>query len=127
MYQVPTPIWNEIAASQPIKHRPWKAIFPLKAEPMMERLNALETRIDAKAKDARVTRGYLLTAPLLMENVAISRFVEAQQAQNLRAALPELTTISEAVDLATKEFSLMPSQQMKLRQLLQQAYNSPPN
>lgn len=121
MYQVPTPIWNEIAATQPLLHQPWKRLFALKSEEQLQALAVLEKEIDAKAGDARVTRGYLLTAPLLLENRAISRFVETQQAPSLRAGLPELTTISEAVDLATEEFSLMPSQQSKLRQLLTEA------
>lgn len=127
MYQVPTPIWNEIASAEKLKHQPWKRLFALKGEAMLEALNQLETEIDNQAKDAKVTRAYLLTAPLLMENVAISHFVETQQAPGLRAGLPELTTTREAVDLATQEYSLLPSQQNKLQQLLTQALNSPAN
>lgn len=124
MYQVPTPIWNAIAAAQPLQHQPWKRLFALKTEEQLSALNELESEIDAKAKDVRVTRAYLLTAPLLMENKAISRFVETQRAHSLRAGLPELTTIHEAVDLATAEYNLMPSQQQKLRSLLTEALSA---
>lgn len=124
MYQAPTSIWNEIAATQSIKHQPWKRLFPMSSDRLLPELEAIESRLEREGADARVVRGFLLTAPLLMETVAISRYLEASGSISLRSSLPELTTISEAVDLATQEFRLSRPQQVKLRDLLTKAHQS---
>jgi hypothetical protein len=85
---------------------------------LTEALAKLESDLEVKGADAAVCRGYVLVAPLLRENVAISRFLEAQQSPDLRSCLPELTSINEAVALATQEYRLKPSQQTQLADLL---------
>ena len=127
MYQAPTPIWNEIAATQTLKHRPWRDLFPLKTELMLEALSRVENQLSTQGADSRAIRGYVLTAPLLMENVAISKWIAQTEASSLRSSLPELTSIPEAVALATEEFRLLPSQGQKLAALLAEAYNSSEN
>ena len=122
MHNLPTPIWNEIAKTQTLRHARWRKLFAAEGMDFLTLVDELEKEIDAKAKDSRVTRGYCLVAPLLQENVAISRYVEAKRAPSLRGSLPELTTISEAVDLATQEFQLTPGQRQTLRSLLESAY-----
>lgn len=124
MYQVPTSIWNEIAQTQPIKHQPWARLFPLSSDKLLPELAKLEQKLERGVADARVVRAYLLTAPLLTETVAISRYLEASGSNSLRSSLPELTSISEAVDLATAEFRLNPKQQAQLRQLLTKAHQN---
>lgn len=123
MHQVPTPIWNEIAATQKLRHPEMAELFKAEGVAFLGKVDAMEKRIDLQAKDSRVTRAYTLVAPLLFETAAISRFVETQKAPSLRAGLPELTTISEAVDLATQEFQLKAGQQASLRALLRAGYS----
>lgn len=124
MYQVPTSIWNEIAKTQKILHQPWARLFPLPSDKLLPELAKIEQKLDRDGADARVVRAYLLTAPLLTETVAISRFVEASLSNSLRSCLPELTAISEAVALATAEYRLSPKQQAQLRQLLTKAHQN---
>lgn len=121
MYQAAPAIWNEIAETQKVKADPWKRLFRQPADRMLAELNAMESRLEAVGASARVVRAYLLTAPLLTENLAISTYLAERQSVTLREALPELTTIREAVDLATAEFRLTAREQTHLRTLLQRA------
>lgn len=126
MYQVPTPVWNAIAKTQVIKHQPWMTLFSLKADQQLPALADLENQLSDQKADSRTIRAYLLVAPLLLENVAISKYLQATNQPGLRGSMPELTTIREAVALATTEFNLTPTQQAKLHQLLTEAYKTPP-
>lgn len=116
MYQAPTPIWNEIARTQRLATKRWPPLF--KATDLPTALAPLEAELEAKGADARTIRAYLLVAPLLEENVAISSYLERRGRPDLRSSLPELVTINEALTLASAEFRLKPSQQAKLRELL---------
>ena len=70
--------------------------------------------------DPAVHRAFLLVAPLLAENEAISAYLQEADRPDLRSALPEVTSINEAVILATMEYRLSPSQQALLTRLLTQ-------
>jgi len=67
-----------------------------------------------------VAMGYQLTAPLLMENRAISRYVMDEGDLNVRRELPELLSVSEAVCLAAREHMLTEEQQMTLALMLEE-------
>lgn len=116
MYETPTPVWNQIAATQEMSSEMWRKLF--QAEDLVKALKPLESELEALGADARTTRAYLLVAPLLFENLAISRFVEKEGRQSLRSSMPELATVREATALASQEFSLTPGQQDRLRGLL---------
>lgn len=118
MYQVPAPIWNQIAQTQPVGSAYWLSLMEKDQQQLTEALAKLESDLERKGADAAVTRSYLLVAPLLRETVAISRYVDAQASPELRSCLPEVTSINEAVALATQEFRLKPSQQTRLAELL---------
>ena len=75
---------------------------------------------EAKAKaPERAAMAFATVMPLLLENRAISRFVVKTQRPDLRSALPEVTTPSEAVALASTEFNLTSQEQSALLNLLQ--------
>jgi hypothetical protein len=78
--------------------------------------------VDALPVGGRVKRAFLLTAPLLMENAAISRWIQESGRRDLREALPELTSIREAVDMATADLRLSPMEQQQLRTVLKRQY-----
>lgn len=121
MYQVPMKVWNEIARSQPLS-QPWATLFRLTPEELPAKLEELVDKpLEAAGADNRVMMAYRLVAPLLMETEAISSYLEETQQSMLRASLPELTSVNEAVILASTEYRLTPSQQSKLKQLLKQA------
>jgi hypothetical protein len=67
----------------------------------------------------RAAMAYATVMPLLLENRAISRFLAKTQRPDLRSALPEVTTPSEAVALASTEFNLTSQEQSALLNLLQ--------
>lgn len=121
MQQVPMSVWNAIAESQPLSH-PWATLFRATPETLPAQLEKLVDKpLTAKGADNRVLLAYRLTAPLLVENVAISAYLIESGRQELRSSMPELISVSEAVMLASTEYRLLPSQQAKLQALLSEA------
>lgn len=118
MHQVPMRVWNEIAMSQPLS-QPWVRLFRATPEQFPAMLDELVDKpLEQQGADNRVILAYRLVAPLLMENEAISAYLEETQQPTLRASLPEVTSVNEAVILASMEYPLTQSQQQKLTQLL---------
>lgn len=111
-------VWNQIAQTQALKTEWARKAFRLDAEAMAE-LEDQEYREAAQKYGQTVAASLLDVKPLLLENVAISRFTQDQPM--FREALPEVVSISEAVMLASKERPLSPLQQKLLRKLLQDA------
>ncbi len=127
MYQVPITVWNEIAASQPLS-QPWAELFRSNQDKLPQEVDRLIYKpLEAQGVDDQVISAYRLVAPLLIENEAISSYLEETRQPGLRTALPELVSISEAVILASQEYPLMRSQQAKLTHLLRQAMRSSPD
>ena len=125
MYQAPMQAWNEIAQSQALS-QPWATLFRMTPEELPAGLDKLvDQPIEAQGADNRTVLAYRLVAPLLLENVAISDYLGMTNQLSLRASMPELTSVNEAVILASNEYRLTASQQAKLTQLLQQAYTRP--
>ena len=117
MTSVAAPIWNEIAKTQKLR-TPWaRKAFSLDAEAMNEQENREYQSLKEKI-DPVTAASYLDVRPLLLENVAISRFTQGQP--QYRDALPEVTSIAEAIALASKERPLNLRQQTSLRKLLAQ-------
>lgn len=124
MYQVPMSVWNQIAAMQPLS-QPWATLFRLDPEDLPKQLDELVDKpLEKAGADNRVVMAYRLVAPLLMETEAISSYLEETQQPMLRMSLPEVTSVNEAVTLASMEYPLTPFQQRKLTQLLNQAMKS---
>jgi hypothetical protein len=124
MYQVPAAVWNEIAASQPLSPQ-WARLFRMNPGQLGNALAMQAKELEAKGLDSKTIRAYQLVAPLLSENEAISSYLEESRRQDLRAALPEICSVGEALMLVTAEYRLMPSQQGRLRPLLEQLLNAP--
>ncbi len=120
MYQLPTPIWNEIAKSQPLSRR-WHDLFRMDFEELTVALGKIGTALERQLIGPTAIRAYLLTAPLLVENEAVSSFIVETGRMELRNSLPELCSVNEAVMLATAEFRLTSSEQAQLSTLLKTA------
>lgn len=120
MFSTPAPIWNEIAETQRIKSPLWKRLMQMDGIAMAAELDRVTDKLPEK--DSTVLLAYQATACLLAENEAISRYLESTDQLGLRSSLPELTSIPEAVDLATMEYRLEPSQQNRLAELLERQY-----
>ena len=114
---VATRIWNEIAEGQQLKTQWAKKAFLLSPDEMAE-LEDLEYKELVKKYPHEVAAAFLDMKPLLLENVAISRHIQRTNSLELRNALPEVTTINEAVMLASLDRMLTRSQQKQLTELL---------
>lgn len=119
MYQVPMTVWNELAASQPVSPK-WGALFRLKQTELPAALDPVYAHMDSLKADSRVQRAFVLVAPLLVENESISAYLTERNLTSLRAAMPEVTSIPEAIALASSEFPMTKGQQATLGELLAQ-------
>lgn len=118
MYQQPAAVWNLVAVSAPAATQTFGRLFGMDQADLDAALQSLTARLERVEKDPAVVRAWLTVAPLLFENEAISRACEAGGGATLRQALPEVTTVNEALMLASQEFMLDQSQTSKLRELL---------
>jgi hypothetical protein len=112
MHQVASPIWQAIAPM--MQSERWKALAML---PESERDPKLESLQESLGVPPRVAAAFVVIAPLLVENRAISRWT-AESGQ-LSSALPEVTTVAEAMDLAQAEYRLTAMEHRQLRRLLE--------
>ena len=120
---VATPIWNEIARTQELKTEWARKAFSLNGEQMVKLVNREYEELKAAGVSPEVSKAFLDLKPLLLENVAISRHIQQTDNPSLRQALPEVTTVSEAVILASADQELSTLQQRRLEKLLQSALN----
>lgn len=125
MYQVPLQVWNQIAASQPL-YPPMRELMLCKSP--QELAAMVDKHLDHPAAQAhldnKTTLAFRLTLPLLLENEAISAYIAETGQQDLRTALPELTNLREALQLAAMEYRLTQSQLVKLHHLLHKHANA---
>ena len=112
---VATAAWNQIAETQKLKTAWAKKAFALNSEEMQQAEDK-EYKALARAVGHDVAASYQDVKPLLLENEAISRFTQAQPMY--REALPEVTSIAEALTLASMERPLSQTQQKLLKMLL---------
>ncbi len=119
---VATPIWNEIARTQKLRTEWAKKAFALDQAGMDKLEDEEYEALKAKVGHS-VAAAFSDVMPLLMENVAISRYIRAQGDLTLRQALPEVTTIAEAVTLASMDRPLSRMEQTSLANLLKAEYH----
>lgn len=118
MHPIPPTLWNAIAKGQPLS-KPWSIVFNMAPEQLQQGLEELINQpIRATGADEPTLQAYHRVAPLLVEHAAISAYVAQQPDGNLRAALPEITCVGDAVMFASAEYQLTPPQQAKLKKLL---------
>lgn len=112
---VATAVWNQIAETQKLRTAWAQKVFALNSEEMQQAEDK-EYKALARAVGHDVAASYQDVKPLLLENEAISRFTQAQPMY--REALPEVTSIAEALILASMERPLSQTQQKLLKMLL---------
>ena len=118
---VAAPIWNEIAKTQTLKTEWARKAFALDDQAMSELEDQEYQELKPKVGQA-VAAAFSDLKPLLLENQAISRYIQAQDDPTLRQALPEVVSIAEAIALASMDRPLSPSQQTSLQNLLKAEY-----
>ncbi|MBF0302239.1 MAG: hypothetical protein HQK73_04305 [Desulfamplus sp.] len=122
---IATPIWNEIAKTQELKTDWAKKAFKMSEEEMTELVNKEYLELKKEGVEMTVIKAVLDMKPLLLENEAISRHIVQTENLQLRAALPEVVTIAEAVRLASRDLNgfLTENQKKKIIRLLRAALN----
>lgn len=103
MYQVPMRFWNEIAATQKLRHQSFKQLMALSEHDMLSTMDKRAKRLAECGIPDAVINAYERIAPLLAEHEAISRYIEHTGRHELRNALPEILSVKEAVSMASSE------------------------
>lgn len=119
MYQIAAESLNQIARTESLKYPSMGRLFSMNQTALTDALEAQATALRRQGVANKVVLAYQTVAPLLMENEAISRYIRKTDSLTMRAALPEVTTIPEALQLAEAEHELTPKQIKALRKLLQ--------
>ena len=116
---VAAPIWNEIAETQKLKTAWARRVFSMNNQELAEEEDREYKALKPKVGQA-VASSYLDLKPLLLENVAISKYTQGHP--QYRGALPEVVSIAEAIALASADRRLSREQQTSLRSLLKADY-----
>lgn len=116
MHQAAARYWNEIAKTQHLKTQ-WAAeMFPLSQSELDAALEREEQRLLRETNDPQVASAYLKIMPLLWENEAISKFLNANP--SLMSAMTPVQGLHEAMQVARKDFRLTTGQMQKLKRML---------
>lgn len=118
MHQAAARYWNAIAESQPLKTEWAQQMFPLPQEDMDLALENEEKRLMRETSNPVLASAYLKIMPLLWESAAISSYLKDEP--NLRAAIPPIESIAEAVMIASKDFHLTKGELVKLAEMLKE-------
>ena len=116
---VAAPVWNEIAKTQTLRTEWARKAFAMDGMEMAELEDKEFSTLKAKVGHD-VAMAFQDVMPLLTENVAISKYT--QERPQMKQALPEIVSISEAIALASMDRPLNPMQQASLRNLLKAEY-----
>jgi hypothetical protein len=87
-------------------------------ETEQEAIAKVDAMAEAVTKDNRVILAHRLMAPLMCEAEAISAYIAETRQDVLRNALPEVTSLAEAISLASVDYRLTKEQQASLKQVL---------
>lgn len=118
MHQAAARYWNAIAESQPLKTEWAQQMFPLPQEDMDLAVENEEKRLMRETSDPVLASAYLKIMPLLWESAAISNYLKGNP--SLRAAIPPIESITEAIMIAKKDFRLTTRELMKLAEMLKE-------
>lgn len=106
---VPIAVWNQIAPKMQSKEL--AQMFSVKSQEKHDQLID-SWAIKAVGREPEMQMAYQLVAPLLMENVAISKWTASNP--QWRQALPEVLTVAEAIRIAQADYLLSATQTKQL-------------
>ena len=119
MYQVPVRILNKIATTQSLKTAWCRKMFQIRSQEALTASLELEAdKMIEKGVPLQVVLAYQEIGPLLAEHRAISRFVAEEGDPQLRALLPEILEVDEALEIAQMDRPTLYSHRKQLRDLL---------
>jgi hypothetical protein len=106
MYSVPAPVLNEIARTRTLRTESARQMFVLDGPGLLDALSDQAKSLGAQGVPNKVVLAYQTVGPLLSENLAISEFIMTTERLDLRACLPEIVSIEEAILVADAEYRL---------------------
>lgn len=118
MRSVPSEYLQEIAQTQRLKTNWARQVFPMPEEGKAAFLSKEAKELRAKGYDLECVLAYQTFAPLLAENEAISRYLVASGSPHLRGCLPEVTSVNEALTMASQDYLLTRPQISQLRKMM---------
>lgn len=118
MHQAAARYWNAIAESQPLKTEWAQQMFPLPQEDMDLALENEEKRLMRETSNPVLASAYLKIMPLLWESAAISSYLKDEP--SLRAAIPPIESVAEAIMIAGKDFRLTKGELVRLAEMLKE-------
>ena len=118
MYQVPQAVWKEIGQDQKMKSPRNQKLFQMNPDDRDRALAEEVQQLVSTGIDKTVAAAYQKVLPLLQENQAISRYILKHDRTDLRAALPEVLSVDEAVMLMQQDFLLDARKTSQLKSLL---------
>ena len=116
MFQLPERMRRELATL--VKDPQIKALLMLPEQELQQALDAMAQKLRTRGLEWPVIAAYQALAPLLWENVAVLAYRAQTGASGTAAALPDLGTVDEALNVALVDYRLNPQQQRQLRKLL---------
>ena len=117
MHKLPATTWNRIHQQNNLKSAWAKVMFALDEQSLNQALDKQAEKLIENYQNKAIL-AYQTVLPLLVEQQALTEFIETTGEPELRKALPEVLNQSEAVQLMTQEYNLSKEQQKQLRQLL---------
>lgn len=102
MYQLPAIAWNQIATLAATQNE-WGEIMALPEEEMSEALSKKADELEEKGLTGLALVAYMKIAPLLAERKAIAEAKRALKMPALEAAIPEVLTPAEAIEIMDME------------------------
>lgn len=115
-------IWNDLAQTEKLRTAWAKKVFAMNEEELSAQEDEEYLSMKANGTEHDVASAFLDVRHLLLEHEAITRY--CRKHPNLRHALPEVTSVNEAILLAQGDRFLTPPQTKQLRELLQQDWRS---
>lgn len=123
MVSLPARVWNEIARQEQLRTQWARTVFVMDETGIQESEETDAHRLDQDGVDPMVVQAYLDARPLLLEREAIARYVAKHP--DLRASLPEVNSINEAILTVTGDWPLSQSETAQLKTLLRAANSAP--
>lgn len=123
MLQVPSQVWNRIAAQGKLKSRWAKKLFSMSRDEMTKEQDQQARLLEKRGYPAKVILAYQQMAPLLVEHQAISQYIETTENTALRRGMPEVMSVGEALTYSAKEWGLTQPELVRLSGLLRKLLN----
>lgn len=119
MLSIPQEIRQQLATRM---HNPTiKKMFSLPTSQLTKEHSKMVQALVAAGTDNKTALAYLTVMPLLLEQEAITDLVDEVGDPELRAVLPDVATLADAIRVGTKEYQLTTDQSNRLMQLLMRA------